>query len=56
MGNCFYLAKYRGEVNEGLYMLYESKILEFKGIPPAYINKDVSFEFPFLSFKKSDIF
>ncbi len=54
----FDLAKNRA-LNEDLYMLYESKILEFKekfgefpkGITPAYINKDGSFGFSFLALK-----
>ncbi|WKC78514.1 UTP--glucose-1-phosphate uridylyltransferase [Borreliella turdi] len=54
----FDLVKNRG-FNEDLYMLYESKILEFKekfgefpkGMTPAYINKDGSFGFSFLALK-----
>ncbi|WNY64580.1 UTP--glucose-1-phosphate uridylyltransferase [Borreliella carolinensis] len=54
----FDLAKNRA-LNEDLYMLYESKILEFKekfekfpkGITPAYINKDGSLGFSFLALK-----
>ncbi|QFI14168.1 UTP--glucose-1-phosphate uridylyltransferase [Borrelia sp. CA_690] len=54
----FDLAKNRG-LSEDLYVLYESKILEFKekfgklpkGITPAYINKDGSFGFSFLALK-----
>nr|WP_267507676.1 UTP--glucose-1-phosphate uridylyltransferase [Borreliella afzelii] len=54
----FDLAKNK-KFNEDLYMLYESKILEFKekfgefpkGITPAYINKDGSFGFSFLALK-----
>ncbi|WP_418905529.1 UTP--glucose-1-phosphate uridylyltransferase [Borreliella japonica] len=54
----FDLTKNR-RLNEDLYVLYESKILEFKekfgefpkGITPAYINKDGSFGFSFLALK-----
>nr|WP_267509928.1 UTP--glucose-1-phosphate uridylyltransferase [Borreliella garinii] len=54
----FDLAKNR-ELNKDLYMLYESKILEFKekfgkfpkGMTPAYINEDGSLGFSFFALK-----
>ncbi|WKC57604.1 UTP--glucose-1-phosphate uridylyltransferase [Borrelia sp. P9F1] len=47
------------DFNEGLYLLYENKILEArkifkdlpKGITPAYVNKDGSYGFSFLALK-----